>query len=231
MSLAEGSFDFVEVNPRLSGLAFAAEEAGGVRVGVTGLPPAERAAYEAYFGRGAAEPAADGCDIVLAELPFSMFVAQGSVDPAVSDTVRDALLVAMSGGTRGQPRAAAMLLRAPWADARRLGVEAEGYRAAVEAAVGTKSWTVSSAVTDDGNDLFVAAVSLRFWNGREPLPAVYPRRAFVPLDRNPQEIVRHMGYPAKFALRYAGASPTLVYGITDVGNARMAVDGLLAAVR
>ncbi len=217
------SFDFVDINPGLSGLAFAAEAEGGVCVGVLRLKPAEKAAYEAFFGRMASSPPEVGSDLVLVQLPFSMFVRSERCDPAVSDLIVEAHRISRT--------AKAVLFRAPWNAAQRMGVEAEEYRTAVQAEFPAARWDVSSAVSDDLNDMFICAVSRKNRNGFEPLPTAF-RPVPSPVKReNPQDTLVSMGYPAQFALRYADVENRVVDGITNVENARAAISSVLAAIR
>lgn len=220
---AKGTFDFVDINPGMSGMAFAAEAEGGVCVGVLRVKPTALASYEAFFGRGSAEPPTVHGELVLVGLPFSMFAHSDSGDPAVTELI--------SLAHRASKGVSAVLFRVSWSSARRLGVDPDEYRSTIEGVFDAKKWDVTSAVSDDENDLFIAAVERGKWNGKEALPATYPGGREVPRHSNPQEILVGHGYPENFALHNAAVDRKLVEGIVIVDNARAAIAGTIGSVR
>jgi hypothetical protein len=217
------SFDFVDINPGMSGLAFAAEAVGGVCIGVHCVKVGSIEAYEDFFGRGSARPPETHGKLVLVNLPFSMFTSAASGDPAVSELISLAVK-----SSKGVP---AVLFRVSWLAAERLGVDPEEYRATIEQAFGSDNWEVASVVSDDGNDLFVAVIARKRWNGDVPLPSSFPASLKPPKRSNPQEILLGFGYPENFALRNADVDRKLLEGIVSVNNARAAVAGTIGSVR
>ena len=217
------TFDFVDVNPGMSGMAFAAEAEGGVCVGVARIRPSQVSAYEDFFGRGSSAAPVTGCEVVLADLPFSMFVRAHKGDPAVTELVVEAARLART--------ASAAVFRVSWSAAGRMGVETDEYRSAVEHVFEGSKWEVRTAVSADRNDMFVFALSRVRWNGREPLPTASASAVSHLKRSNPQEILLSLGYPENFALRNAGSDSKLLEGIVDVGNARAAIVGALGSVR
>lgn len=215
-------FNFVDVNPEMSGLAFAAEAEGGICIGVFGVKPKARESYESYFGRGSLEPPLTPCDMVLVGLPFSMFVRPENGDPAVTELIKTAFTAAKG--------ASAILFRTPWSSAARLGVDQEEYRSTVEGILGTKKWAVAASASRDGHDLFICGVARKKWNEwSHPLPAFpYAQKA---TKSTPREILLEYGYPESFALQNADVDPKLVEGIVDVRNARLAISEILKAIR
>lgn len=222
--MADGkSFDFVDVNPGVPGMTFAAEAEGGVCVGVVGLRPSEATAHEEYFGRGSAQPPLTDADIILVGLPFSMFARAENCDPAVSAVIESSFRLAKEKTP--------VLFRVTWSAARRMGVEAEEYRSAVEARFGSKKWEVTSSVSNDGRDMFVCAVPRARWGGVDPLPSDFPVSVKPRARSNPQEILVTLGYPAKFALLNARLDRMVVEGAVVISNARAAIVGALGSVR
>ncbi|MDW9478835.1 hypothetical protein GOB57_09075 [Sinorhizobium meliloti] len=223
MATTEGTFGFVDINPGVPGMAFAAAAKGGVRLGVHGVTPSARGLYLEYFPQDNDELRAGSGDLVLAGLPFSMFARSDSGDPAVAEPI--------SAAAKAGKKASAILFRVPWSRAKRLGTDPEEYRAAVEGHLGAKSWEVTSAVSDDWNDLFVCAVARRKWNGREPLPISFGVGVAPPIISNAREILLARGYPEDFAARYPDADKQAVEVCVDVGNAVLAISGIKASTR
>lgn len=229
--MADGkSFDFVDINPGLSGMAFAAEAEGGVCVGVIGVKPRDFTMYEEFFGRGAAAAPITTADIVLVSLPFSMFVRTQNCDPAVSDLIDEAHSISEEARIIAK-KSTPVLFRVSWAAARRMHIEAEEYRSAVAVRFDSRKWEVTSAVSDDGNDMFVCAIPRPRWTGQDPLPSTFPVAARARSGLNPQESLVSMGYPEKFALRHADVASNLVEGAVVISNARAAIVGALGSVR
>lgn len=221
------TFDFVDVNPGFSGMAFAAEAEGGVCIGVARIKPRAVPAYEDFFGRGAAARPTNPGQVILVSLPFSMFVREESGDPAVSDLIKEAAGIAKL--TKVAP--SIVLFRVSWSAAGRLGVTAAEYVAAVQARFDETGWVLWSVISEDGKDMFVCAVARKRWNGDAPLPASIPRCVHAGRSLNPQEILIANGYPETFALHNADIDPKLLDGIVAVGNARAALSAALASVR
>jgi len=214
------TFDFVDVNPGLSGLHFAAEAEGGECVGVLAIKPLEIAAFEAFHGRGSAAGPEEPCDLVLTCLPFSLFARGKGCDPAVSDLVKVA---------RQVKGAVASLFCVPWKKAFALGVSVDDFVSAVEAHYAADRWHVSSAVTDGHDALYICAVDRKKWNGRDTLPSIWPK-TLVPANGNPQEMMAAFGYPANFALQSGATAHKIEAGIVVVHNARAAVAGVVGAI-
>jgi hypothetical protein len=220
---ANRTFDFVDINPGMSGLAFAAEAEGGVCVGVHRVKSNALAAYEAFFGRGSAEPPSVHGELVLVSLPFSMFVNRDRVDPAVFDLI--SLAYRCSQGV------SAVLFRVPWSSARRLEIDPDEYRSAIEEVFNASKWVITTAVSDDKNDLFIATIAKSKWNGNDALPATYPGGGKIARQSNPQEILIKQGYPVNFALHNAEVDRKLLDGIVIVDNARAAIAGMIGSVK
>ncbi|MBY3151055.1 hypothetical protein HFO56_01350 [Rhizobium laguerreae] len=223
MSALPSTFDFVDINPGVPGMAFAAKAEGGGCREVIGIKPETREHYEALFAPSRDVQQANRCDLVVVGLPFSMFAYCDGGDPAVSEPVAIA--------AKAAKKSSAILFRVPWVQARRLRVDADEYRSAIEGWLGAKAWDVTSAVSDDGNDLFVAAVARKKWNGREALPMSFPSRARSSVPSDAAAFMLARGYPQDFVSRYAGLSQKLVDGIVDIANARTAVSSVKAAIR
>ncbi|MCZ7861731.1 hypothetical protein O9X98_10105 [Agrobacterium salinitolerans] len=220
MSVSASTFEFVDVNPGIPGLSFAARSEGGACIGVVGGKSADRDRHAEFFPSGG--EAGARCDFVFATLPFSMFAYCDGGDPAVNEPISIAAKTAK--------KASAILFRVSWAAAQRLGVDPDEYRAAIEGKLGSKSWEVTSAVSDDRNDLFVAAVARKKWNGREALPMSFPAVA-EPESRNGDEILIALGYPEDFAAKFAGTDRKAVAGIVNIDNARTAISAVKAALK
>lgn len=222
------AFDFVDINPGMSGMAFAAEAEGGTCVGVLSIPETEKAAYEAFHGRGSAEGPSHGSRLILASLPFSMFAEGKAGDPAVSHPIRAAAKAAHVKA----PAPKIAIFRVPWRLAARIGVDPAEYVAAVSEGFSDERWAVTSWVSPDGADLFVTALARKYWNGNEPLSIEKAASGPVLAEiGRPQEMLLALGYPSNFALHNASVSPKLIEGIVVVHNARAAVSGALKAVR
>jgi hypothetical protein len=223
--------EYVDVNPGMSGFAFAMEDerVRGVCVGVLGIKPVHFPLYEGYHGRHSARPPEAFPDIVVCSLPFSPFVRASGSDPAVGDLV--ALAARASVGSRKVKGAKAVLFRAPWVKAETLGAAPGEYVDAVKAAFPAEGWTFDHAVSvHDGSkpaDVFVAAV--RGDVGKVfslPIPADVARRH----RHNPQEKLAALGYPLQFALHNAGVAVTLVEDIVSIKAAGQAILQVLEAV-
>lgn len=218
--LSDMSFDFVDVNPALSGMAAAAESLGGTCVGVLGIGMREKVAYEEFHGRGATQPPKGSCALVVAELPFSAFAAAEKADPAVLEHIKTARSV------RGVK---AVLFRIPWKRAARVHVHPSEFEESVERVFEQKAWHVTTSVSDDRNDLFVAAVARDAWNGGEPLPAVYSTASFTDV-LNPQKTLSSKGYPANLALHYADYDHRIVMEAVSVYNAKRALAQVIGSI-
>lgn len=219
----EDAFDFVSVNPSLSGLVVATEELGGACVGVLGIPEEQRGAYEAFHGSGASMPPDGDAKprVAVVELPFSAFPTQ---DPAVSETTGEAARV---------KSVRAVLFRAPWQRAARIGLDPAEYAAAVSARFPADRWQVSSHVSDDRSDLFLSALRVRNLVG--PPPTVDFPAAVTPTGDCALAVFLAKGYPvnlAAFLVRnHANAAMTLARGAVDLRNADRALRALLASAK
>jgi hypothetical protein len=223
MSDISSTFDFVDIHPGVPGMAFAAKaEGGGCREAI-GVKSDAREDYDTFFSPTGEALQIGRCDVVVVGLPFSMFAYCDGGDPAVADPINIAAKTAK--------KSSAILFRVPWSAARRLGVDADEYRSAIEGTLGAKAWEVTSAVSDCGNDLFVAAVARKKWNGREALPMSFPNSAPSSEPTDAASVLLARGYPQAFASRYAGKSRKLVDGLVDIANARTAVSSVKAAIR
>lgn len=222
MSVSASIFEFVDVNPGVPGLSFAARAEGGTCLGVVGGKSSDRERHAEFFPSDSQVQPGARCDFVFATLPFSMFAYCDGGDPAVNEPI--------SIASRTAKKASAILFRVSWAAAQRLGVDPDEYRAAIEGKLGSKSWEVTSAVSDDRNDLFVAAVARKKWNGQEALPMSFPVGA-EPESRNSDEILLALGYPEDFAAKYAGTDRKAVAGIVNIDNARTAISAVKAALK
>ncbi|MCS4089747.1 hypothetical protein [Rhizobium sp. BK176] len=226
MSAITSTFDFVDIHPGVPGMAFAAKAEGGGCREVIGIKPEAREYYDSFFSPTGESQQAGRCDVAVVGLPFSMFAYCDGGDPAVSEPIAVAAKVAK--------KSSAILFRVPWNSARRLGVDADEYRSAIEGTLGAKAWEVTSAVSDCGNDLFVAAVARKKWNGREALPMAFPNPGRAAQPSGPTDaasVLLERGYPQEFAGVYVGKSRKLVDGLVDIANARTAVSSVKAAIR
>jgi hypothetical protein len=223
MSAISSTFDFVDIHPGVPGMAFAAQAEGGGCREVIGIKPDARENYVSFFSPTGEDQQHGRCDIVLVGLPFSMFAYCDGGDPAVSEPIAVA--------AKAAKKSSAILFRVPWGASRRLGVDADEYRSAIEGTLGAKAWEVTSAVSDCGNDLFVAAVARKKWNGGEALPMAFPNSASSSVSSDAASVLLERGYPQEFASRYAGKSRKLVDGLVDIANARTAVSSVKAAIR
>lgn len=222
MPVSASTFEFVDVNPGVPGMSFAARVEGGTCLGVVGGKSRDRDRHAEFFPSVGEWQPGTRCDFVFASLPFSMFAYCDGGDPAVNEPISIAAKTAK--------KASAILFRVSWAAAQRLGVDPDEYRAAIEGKLGAKSWEVTSAVSDDRNDLFISAVARKRWNGQEALPMSFPVGA-ESASRNADEILLAGGYPEDFAQKYAGADRKAVEGIVNVDNARTAISAVKAAIK
>lgn len=158
-----GAFSFVSLNPSVRGLEIAAHREGGACVLEHEVGPVGDRPFRGPAGKRRSDTKGD---IVVAALPFSMFVRAEGCDPGVMDVIEQARAAAGS----------AVLFRVPWLRAARLGVAVDEYSEAVSAVFEDQRWHVSTAVTDELRDMFICAVLRRKWNGTEPLPASWPNR-------------------------------------------------------
>jgi hypothetical protein len=222
MSVSVSIFDFVDVNPGVPGLAFAARAEGGACLGVFGGKTRDREQHAEFFPADGHWQPGIRADLVTANLPFSMFAYCDSGDPAVNEPI--------SVAANAAKKASAILFRVSWAAAQRLGVDPDEYRSAIEGNLGSKHWEVTSAVSDDRNDLFVAAIARKKWNGKEALPMLFPNEG-KSVGNETGEILLALGYPGDFATTHADADRKPFEGIVNVSNARTAISAVIAAIR
>lgn len=222
MSVSASTFEFVDINPRVPGLSIAAEAEGGICLGIVGGKSSDHESHEELYPTNGDVRSGMRCDFVFASLPFSMFAYCEGGDPAVNEPISIAAKMAK--------KASAVLFRVSWVAAQRLGVDPDEYRAVVESKFGSKSWEVTTAVSDDRNDLFIAAVARKKWNGREPLPMSFPG-GVAPASSTGDEILIALGYPQDFAVKYAGTDRQVVAGIVNIDNARTAISAVKSALK
>lgn len=198
-------FSFTEINPGLGAMGLAAKEAGGIPNGSELSTPISQPAYEYNFGRGSLEPATTPVQIVLANLPFSAFLTEGSEDPEVVEIV--------DATKKHLKTAKAFIFRVDWTVGERLDLSVDGYVRLIAARL--KGWDVHTTKLDnyrftpmEGSELFIVAAK-RWLSDFRPVAAGHQRpqgKAILQsIDSNvfisPDELPRRNLFPANDAKR------------------------------
>lgn len=204
---------FIEINPGLGSFGFAAEAAGMIRLGPLMLSRDVRDAYLAFHGAGSEETIAETADVVVANLPFTMFLDGKNADPDVLDVIDAAKGAIRKNGI--------IVFRVKWDIGKRVDMPLAEYVKVVLAAFSKHS--VSAFMDDsDGsdpvltNDLYIIVApqsapvpfGLSFAHGgADVIHAIRlddPRLA----DIDPQLIVAALGFPEAF-FSVAGTVPDI----------------------
>jgi hypothetical protein len=204
---------FIEINPGLGSFGFAAEAADMLRLGPLMLSQDVRDTYLSFHGAGSDSTIADTADIVVANLPFTMFLDGKNADPDVMDVIEIA-----KGATRKNGIA---IFRVKWDIGLRVDMPLAEY---VKVVMGEFAKHSVSVFMDDSdgsepvltNDLYIIvapqqtpiAAGLRIEPGAatviHALKLDDPRLA----DNDPQLILDALGFPEDF-LSVAGTVPDI----------------------
>jgi hypothetical protein len=187
----------------MGSFGFAAEAAGLLRLGPMMLSTDVRDTYVAFHGYGSDTPLADAADLVVADLPFSMFLDGKNADPEIIDVIKLAKAAARKNG--------AIVFRVKWDIGQRLLMPQEEYLAVVRTAFPKHlvAWFVDSNLGSDSlptTDLYIVVssevIDLTDFNvPDEGVTAIHP----VPLDDpaldkiDPQLILDALGFPEDFS--------------------------------
>lgn len=149
---ATRTFSFTEINPGMGALGLAALNAGGVPNGAEYILPLAQPTYVSNFGRGSLEPAIGDVQLVLANLPFSLFVSGSSLDPEIGEILRLAGQYTKS--------AQSYIFRIDWTIGSRMGLDPASYVEMIKDRM--KGWDFHAVLLDnqaftpmEGKELFV----------------------------------------------------------------------------
>lgn len=198
---------FIEINPGLGSSGFAAEAAGLLRLGPVLLSKDVRGAYVAFHGTESDSLLDETSDLVVADLPFTMFLDGKNADPAVTDVIGAARSHIRRGGIA--------LFRVKWDIGHRLAVPHEEYLAVVRSFFPkyAVSFLIDTTGASDGivtRDLYVVAspseISLEDVSFEGSVTAIHPLKLDdTALDKSdPQLIFDALGFPEDFH-RVAGS--------------------------
>ncbi|NTF17472.1 hypothetical protein G6L37_03495 [Agrobacterium rubi] len=205
---------FIEINPGLGSLGFAAENAGMLRLGPMLLSNDVRSAYQTFHGAGSLELVNDTADIALTDISFSLFLDGKSADPDVVEAINAARDAIRRGGTA--------VFRVKWDIGLRLGCDPAGY---VEAVSKVLPKYIVQAFVDTSTLQDVVVTSDLYIIASPPGKAVFEPVAKVQdsslraihhvdldshvfSDDDPQQILSFLGFPEDFH-RIAGSVPTI----------------------
>lgn len=229
---------FIEINPGLGSFGFAAERAGLLRLGPDLLARDVRQAYIDFHGAGSDERLEDSADIVVANLPFSLFLDGKNADPEVTDVIASARRLIRRGGCA--------LFRVKWDIALRLKTDPSAFVATVSAAFpkySVKSFVDLSGHGDQAStsDLYIVASPNDVILDPSPeapaasITAIHPV-VLVDFERgsgDPQQILSALGFPEDF-YRVAGSVPNVDDHIREsviVSRASAVIETVVSSIR
>lgn len=202
---------FIEINPGLGSTGFAAERAGMLRVGALDLTQDVKDAYVGFHGSGSDEPLAEHADLIVADLPFSLFVEADAVDPDVASPI--------SLARKAVGKSGSAVFRVKWDLAERLGRDTSAYGALIATAFPKHS--VKVLLDRPTNSDLVSTADLYLVATPEPLEFEitprgsditsinpFPLSTFERAKVDPQQILALLGFPENFH-RLAAIVPTL----------------------
>ncbi len=203
---------FIEINPGLGSFGFAAEAAGMLRLGPVLLSCDVRDAYVAFHGADSDTPVADVADLVVADLPFTMFLDGKNADPEVTDIIEAAKAAVRKNGVA--------MFRVKWDIGERLAMAPDEYAAVVRGIFpkyAVSHFTDASDASDpvSSRDLYIVASPFDLSPGdlvANPgaVTAIHALRLDDPnlSNNDPQLILDALGFPEDF-LGVAGTVPDI----------------------
>lgn len=204
---------FIEINPGLGSFGFAAEAAGMLRLGPILLSRDVREAYVAFHGADSDTLVADVADLVVADLPFTMFLDGKNADPEVTDIVRAAKAAVRKNGM--------VVFRVKWDIGERIGMPLAEYTKVVMGEFAKHSISVFMDDSDASEpvltkDLYLIAapqqtpVSSGIHIDPGAATAIHALKLDDPrlVDNDPQLILDALGFPEDFA-GVAGTVPDI----------------------
>lgn len=225
---------FIEINPGLGSFGFAAEAAGLMRLGPLLVSDDVKSQYLAFHGHGSLEPAAEQADVVVADLPFTMFLNPDNPDPDVLDVI--------SAATKAVRKKGFIVFRVKWDLALRLRQAPDEYRDLV-ARHFPKRHVDSVVDVSKGRvvtgDLYIIVTAKILKAPPQPasddVTSIHPVVLSDPrLDRlDPQVILEALGFPEYFH-RTIGTVPHVHDRLRDcvpVARARVLLEELVTGVR
>jgi hypothetical protein len=203
---------FIEINPGLGSFGFAAEAAGLLRLGPVMLSRDVRDAYVAFHGADSDTLVADVADVVVADLPFTMFLDGRNADPEVTDVIEAAKAAVRKNGIA--------VFRVKWDIGERIAMSAGEYALVVRGVFAKYSVSLFVDESDasdpvSSRDIYIIATPHEipvFDLSIDPgaATAIHAFRLDDPrlADNDPQLILDALGFPEDF-LKVAGTVPDI----------------------
>lgn len=229
---------FIEINPGLGSFGFAAEAADMLRLGPLMLSQDVRASYLAFHGVGSDSPVADTADVVVADLPFTMFLDGKNADPDVMDVIKTAKGAIRKNGI--------VVFRVKWDIGQRVDMPLAEY---VKVVMGEFSKHSISVFMDDSdgsepvqtNDLYIIVAPpqapIASWPRIDPGAAtvIHAIRLDDPrlTNNDPQVIMAALGFPEAF-IAVAGTVPGIHERLREcvaIGRAKVVLEFVASHIR